>query len=130
MIGMSELTPYICVSDARAAIAWYADALGAEVSYEPIIMGEGRIGHCELTVAGARWMMSDEFESAGVAPPASDRGACVTLHLTVDDCDAAAARVAAAGVAMTRGPEDSPPAGRVAVFTDPFGHRWFLNQQL
>ena len=73
-------------------------------------------------------MMSDEFESAGVAAPAPDRGAAVTLHLTVADCDAAAARVTAAGVAMTRGPEDSPPAGRVAVFTDPFGHRWFLNQ--
>jgi len=26
-----------------------------------------------------------------------------------------------------RGPEDSEPAGRVAVFLDPFGHRWFLN---
>ncbi len=126
---MSELTPYICVADARAAIKWYADALGAEVTYEPIVMDDGRIGHCELTVDGARWMMSDEFESADVAAPARDRGACVTLHLTVDDCDAAAARVAAAGVAMTRGPEDSPPAGRVAVFTDPFGHRWFLNQE-
>jgi PhnB protein len=125
---MSELTPYLCVSDARAAIEWYADALGAEVTFEPIVMDDGRIGHCELTVDGARWMMSDEFDSAGVAAPARDRGACVTLHLTVGDCDAAAARVVAAGVAMTRGPEDSPPAGRVAVFTDPFGHRWFLNQ--
>jgi len=125
---MSELTPYICVDDARAAIDWYVEALGAGVTYEPIVMDDGRVGHCELTVAGARWMMSDEFESAGVAPPARDRGASVTLHLTVDDCDAAAARVVAAGVAMTRGPEDSPPAGRVAVFTDPFGHRWFLNQ--
>jgi uncharacterized glyoxalase superfamily protein PhnB len=28
-----------------------------------------------------------------------------------------------------RGPEDNPPAGRVAVFRDPFGHRWFLNQR-
>jgi uncharacterized glyoxalase superfamily protein PhnB len=123
---MSELTPYICVADARAAIEWYADALGAEVVYEPIVMDDGRVGHCELAVGGARWMMSDEFESAGVAPPAPDRGAAVTLHLTVDDCDAAAGRVTANGVAMTRGPEDSPPAGRVAVFTDPFGHRWFL----
>ena len=125
---MSELTPYICVADARAAIDWYVAALGAVVSYEPIVMDDGRVGHCELTVGGARWMMSDEFESAGVAPPAADRGACVTLHLTVDDCDAAVARVNAAGVEMTRGPESSPPAGRVAVFTDPFGHRWFLNQ--
>ena len=116
---MSELTPYICVADARAAIDWYADALGAEVVYEPIVMDDGRVGHCELAVDGARWMMSDEFESAGVAAPDPHRGAAVTLHLTVDDVDAAVARVNAAGVAMTRGPEDSPPAGRVAVFTRP-----------
>jgi PhnB protein len=127
---VGELTPYICVSDSRAAIAWYAEALGAEVVLEPIVMDDGRVGHCELAVRGARWMMSDEFESAGVAPPDRDRGAAVTLHLTVEDCDEAVARVRAAGVTMTRGPEDSAPAGRVAVFTDPFGHRWFLNQPL
>jgi PhnB protein len=127
---MSALTPYICVADSRAAITWYADALGAEVVVEPIVMDDGRVGHCELAVGDARWMMSDEFESAGVAPPDPARGACVTLHLRVPDCDAAAARVDAAGTSMTRGPEDSPPAGRVAVFTDPFGHRWFLNQAL
>ena len=59
---MSELTPYICVADARAAIDWYADALGAEVVYEPIVMDDGKIGHGELAVGGARWMMSDEFD--------------------------------------------------------------------
>ncbi len=127
---MSSLTPYICVADARAAIEWYAEALGAEVVVEPIVMDDGHVGHCELGVGDARWMMSDEYPAYGVQAPAPDRGASVTLHLRVPDCDAAAARVSAAGVAMTRGPEDSPPAGRVAVFTDPFGHRWFLNQPL
>jgi PhnB protein len=126
---MSELTPYLCVSDSRAAIEWYVEALGAEVVYEPIVMGDGRVGHCELAVGGARWMMSDEFESAGVAPPDPSHGSAVSLHLTVDDCDVVAARVLAAGVSLDRGPEDSPPAGRVAVFRDPFGHRWFLNQR-
>jgi PhnB protein len=125
---MSELTPYLCVADSRQAIDWYVEALGAEVVYEPIVMDDGRVGHCELAVDGARWMMSDEFDSAGVAAPDRTRGNPVSLHLTVADCDAAAARVEAAGVAMDRGPEDSPPAGRVAVFRDPFGHRWFLNQ--
>jgi PhnB protein len=125
---MSELTPYLCVRDSRQAIEWYVAALGAEVVHEPIVMPDGRVGHCELAVAGARWMMSDEFDTAGVAAPDRSRGAAVTLHLTVDDCDAAAARVQEQGVTLDRGPEDSPPAGRVAVFTDPFGHRWFLNQ--
>ena len=54
----------------------------------------------------------------------------MSLHLTVADCDATAARVVEHGVVLDRGPEDSPPAGRVAVFRDPFGHRWFLNQPL
>ena len=66
---MSELTPYLCVRDARAAIAWYADVLGAEVTYPPIVMDDGRIGHVELAVDGAGWMMSEEFESSGVAAP-------------------------------------------------------------
>lgn len=125
---MTELTPYLCVADAPAAIEWYVAALGAEVTYEPIVMDDGRVGHCELAIGTARWMMSDEFDSAGVAAPDPTRGSAVSLHLTVDDVDAVAARVVATGTSMSRGPEDSPNAGRVAVFVDPFGHRWFLNQ--
>ena len=104
--------------------------LGAGVTYEPIVMADGRIGHVELAVDGAGWMMSDEFASAGVAAPDPGRGSAVTLHLTVADVDALCERVAASGTPLDRGPEDSPPAGRVAVFRDPFGHRWFLNQPL
>ncbi len=126
----SELTPYLCVADARAAIDWYVEVLGAEVVHDPIVMDDGRVGHVELAVDGARWMMSDEFDSAGVAAPDPGRGASVTLHLTVADVDALAARAVAAGTVLDRGPEDNPQAGRVAVFRDPFGHRWFLNAPL
>ena len=125
---MNELTPYICVRDARAAIEWYAEVLGAEVTVEPIVMADGRVGHVELAVGGARWMMSDEFEDADVAAPSLDRGSAVSLHLTVDDCDQLVRRVVASGVLMDRGPEDAGGVGRVAVFRDPFGHRWFVNQ--
>jgi uncharacterized glyoxalase superfamily protein PhnB len=127
---MGELTPYICVADARRAIDWYVDVLGAEVVLEPILMDDGRIGHVELSVGGGRWMMSDEFASAGVAAPDAARLPAVSLHLEVDDVDAVCGRVTGAGVRLDRGPEDSPPAGRVAVFRDPFGHRWFLDQRL
>ncbi len=127
--GMTELTPYICVADARAAIEWYRDVLGAEVVYDPIEMDDGRIGHVELAVDGARWMMSEEFEEAGVAPPDTGRGSPVSLHLEVADVDGLCERIIASGLALDRGPEDSPPAGRVAVLRDPFGHRWFLNQR-
>jgi PhnB protein len=125
---MAELTPYLCVAGATAAIDWYVATLGAEVTYDPIVMDDGRVGHVELALGGARWMMADPFPEEGVVPPDPDRGAPVSLHLSVDDVDALAARVVAAGTPMLRGPEDNEPAGRVAVFVDPFGHRWFLNQ--
>jgi uncharacterized glyoxalase superfamily protein PhnB len=125
---MGELTPYVCVADCRAAIEWYAGVLGAEVTLEPIVMPDGRIGHVELAVDGGRWMMSDEFAEVHVAAPDPGRGHAVTLHLEVADVDALAARVVGAGVALDRGPEEAPGVGRVAVFRDPFGHRWFLTQ--
>ncbi len=125
---MSELTPYLAVTDAREAIHWYVEHLGARVTYEPIVMPDGRIGHVELTVDGARWMMADEHPEIQVEAPDPGRGAAVTLHLTVRDVDAVVDRVLAGGGLLDRGPEDSP-VGRVAVFRDPFGHRWFLNTQ-
>src|ERR671910_3265080 len=94
---MSELTPYLCVSGARQAIDWYARAFGAVVTYDPIVMDDGRIGHTELTIAGARLMLADEFPEAGVASPAVDRGAAVTLPLTVDDVPKATARAVQEG---------------------------------
>ena len=124
---MSELTPYLAVRDARAASAWYVEHLGAVVTYEPIVMPDGRVGHTELAVEGARWMMADEHPEIHVEAPDPLRGAAVTLHLTVGDVDALVDRVLAGGATLDRGPEDNP-VGRVAVFRDPFGHRWFPHQ--
>lgn len=125
---MAELTPYLAVADARAAIRWYVDHLGAEVTYDPIVMPDGRVGHTELSVDGARWMMADEHPEIHVEAPASGRGAAVTLHLDVDDLDGRVRRAVSGGAVLDREPEDVP-VGRVAVFRDPFGHRWFLNQR-
>lgn len=127
---MSELTPYLAVRDARAAIEWYVAYLGAAIVFEPIEMPDGRIGHVELAVDGARWMMADEYPEIQFEAPAPDRGSAVSLHLTVTGIDALVERLVAAGATLDRAPEDDPPAGRVAVFRDPFGHRWFLNQEL
>ena len=123
---MSELTPYLAVGDARAAIQWYVEHLGAVVVFGPIEMPDGRVGHVELAVDGARLMMADEHPEIQVEAPLPDRGAAVTLHLTVDNVDALVQRVVAGGATLDRGPEDIE-VGRVAVFRDPFGHRWFLN---
>ena len=101
---MSELTPYLAVADARAAIDWYAAALGAVVTYDPIEMPDGRIGHVELEVAGARFMMADAHPEIQSPAPTPGAGSPVTLHLTVDDVDAVAAPAATPGPTSTAAP--------------------------
>ena len=124
---MSEIRPYICTRDARAAVDWYVDAMGAAVTYEPIVMDDGRIGHVELSFGGATVMMSDAYPEIHVEAPLEGRGAAVTLYLTTDDVDALTHRSVERGAVLDRGPEDSDH-GRTAVFRDPFGHRWMLGQ--
>ena len=121
---MSQLTPYLTVRDARAATAWYADALGAHVVGEPYVMDDDRIGHVELDVGGATLYLADEYPELGLTGPDPGR-VSVTLHLAVPDVDAAVDRAAGAGATVERAASDGP-GGRTGVVVDPFGHRWML----
>jgi uncharacterized glyoxalase superfamily protein PhnB len=123
---MSELTPYICVADSRAAIEWYRDVFQATVQGKPYVMDDGRIGHVELVIGGSRLMMADPFPEVDVEPPDSSRGSAVSLHLQVPDCDAVAEAAVRSGAKLDRDPE-STSHGRSATFHDPFGHRWMIS---
>lgn len=124
------ITPYLCVHDARAAISWYRGAFGAHVSFEPIVMDDGRVGHVELTIGkDSSFMMSEEFDSAGVAAPDRARHNAVSLHVETTAVDVVVGQARAAGARIDREPEDTPN-GRIAVLHDPFGHRWMFNQPL
>ena len=123
---MTALTPYLCVSDSRAAIDWYGEVFQATVKGEPYLMDDGRIGHVELMIGDALLMMADPFPEVNVEPPQPSSGSAVTLHLEVADCDSVAAAAVANGAQLDRGPE-STNHGRSATFRDPFGHRWMVN---
>jgi uncharacterized glyoxalase superfamily protein PhnB len=121
---MPQLIPYLAVRDARAAMTWYADALGARVVGEPYVMDDDRIGHAELDVGGATLYLADEFPELGLAGPEEGR-VSVSLHLAVTDVDAAVNRAVHAGATLTR-PVHDAPYGRTGVVLDPYGHRWML----
>jgi uncharacterized glyoxalase superfamily protein PhnB len=120
----AALVPYLAVRDARAAIAWYTDALGARVVGDPTVMDDDRIGHAELTVAGATFYLADEYPEMGLSGP-DDNRVSVSLHLTVTDVDAAVDRAVQTGATLSR-PVDDAPYGRTGVIVDPYGHRWML----
>ncbi len=120
----AQLIPYLAVRDARAAMDWYADALGARVVGDPYVMDDNRIGHAELDVSGAPLYLADEHPELGLTAPDEGR-ISVTLHLSVPDVDAAVARAETVGATVERAPTDAP-YGRTAVIVDPYGHRWML----
>ncbi|BBX84343.1 glyoxalase [Mycolicibacterium aubagnense] len=116
--------PYLAVADARAAITWYVDALGAVVVGEPIVMDDGRIGHAELTLAGGVLYLADEFPEIGLKAPAP-QSVSVSLMLAVPDTDAALIQARRHGAQVQREPYEAH-GSRTAVVIDPFGHRWML----
>ena len=87
----STVMPYLCVDGAAAAIAWYADVLGAREEFR-IPGPDGRIGHAELRLGDATVMLADEWPEGGVLAPPTIGGTAVTLMLWVDDVDAVFAR--------------------------------------
>jgi uncharacterized glyoxalase superfamily protein PhnB len=120
------LTPYLAVSDARAAIGWYTTVLGGRPVGEPWVGDDGRVGHAELAFGDSVLMLSDEHPELDVLGPTSRGGTTVTLHLAVDDVDAVVAAAVDRGARLERPPRDES-VGRLAVVHDPWGHRWMLN---
>lgn len=116
--------PYLAVADARRALAWYADAWGADVLGEPIVMADGRIGHAELQISGGVFYLADEYPELGLKAPAG-QAVSVSLMLAVADVDYALRRAHDLGAEVQREPYDAHGA-RNATIVDPFGHRWML----
>ena len=122
-----RLIVHLSVRDAARAIEFYVRALGAAEEFRLTEPG-GKVGHAELTVGGARFMIADEYPDHGFLGPESLGGTTVTLSLAVDDADAAAARAIAAGAPLLRPIKTEFFGERVASLRDPFGHRWSLTQ--
>ena len=92
--------------DAAAAAAFYSDLLGW--TYEDRMPGEGHYYVVQL----------DGLDAAGFAE--GEASGWLT-YVSVEDADATADRVLAAGGAVTLPPEDVMDLGRTAVFADPAG---------
>lgn len=126
-----KVAPYLTVSPAAAAIAFYASAFGAkQKAMLPAIDGL-RILHCELEINGGAVMLSDAFPEFGkVRTPLPGEPATSSVSLELDSAQAVddiVARAAGLGATTEMGPMNSFWGTRFAVVRDPFGHRWMLN---
>ena len=127
---VQTVTPHLVVNDANAAIEFYKKALGATEALR-MRAKDGRLMHAELTLNGMRFFLNDDFPehrstyiADAVFPPDQIKGTSVTLHLEVDNCDAAVKRASDAGATVTMPPWDAFWGARYGRIIDPFGHSW------
>jgi PhnB protein len=128
------VAPYLTVTPAATAIAFYGAAFGAvQKALMPSLDGL-RIMHCELEINGGAVMLSDAFpEMNKTRPPAPNDYATVSISLelpSATEVDETVARCAKLGATTEMGPMNSFWGTRFAVIRDPFGHRWMLNGPL
>jgi uncharacterized glyoxalase superfamily protein PhnB len=119
-----SLTPYLAVSDARAALDFYVEVFGATRRGEPIVMPDGKVGHAELAIGDTVLMLAEEHPEIGHIAPVNG-GASVRVE--VSDVDGSMARAVELGATVIREVTDSS-YGRGGSFRDPFGQRWLVAQ--
>jgi PhnB protein len=127
--GEPALTPYLIVKGAVAAMAFYVEAFGARELFR-LTAPDGKVGHAELELGGGRFMLADEHPDFGALGPVTIGGSPITLHLYVADVDAFVARAVAAGATLLRPVTDEFFGDRVAMLSDPFGHKWGFASRL
>jgi uncharacterized glyoxalase superfamily protein PhnB len=133
MFKRPPVAPYLTVSPAYAAIAFYMTVFGAsQKALMPSLDGL-RVMHCELEINGGAVMLADMFPELGhTRVPMPIDPATVTISLeyqSVEELETVHERALALGAKAEMGPTDSFWGTRFATFRDPFGHRWMLNAQ-
>jgi uncharacterized glyoxalase superfamily protein PhnB len=131
MSARPPVAPYLTVSPAAGAIAFYAAAFGAvQKALMPALDGM-RIMHCELSLNGGTIMLSDAFPELGKARSPLP-GEPVTMSVSLEFASAAEVdetfqRATRFGASGEMGPTNSFWGTRFAIVRDPFGHRWMMN---
>jgi PhnB protein len=123
--GYHTVTPYLILTGASDAIAFYKKALGAE---EVLRLGDpgGRVHHAEIKIGDSRIMLADEHPEIQALSPKTVGGSPISIHLYVADVDGAVERAVAAGAKLIRPVADQFYGDRVGGIEDPFGYRWFI----
>ncbi|GEL17434.1 VOC family protein [Pseudonocardia asaccharolytica] len=121
MTEIRSLYPRLVVDGGDAALDFYAAALGAEITDR--YTAGGRIVHAMVQVGPVRFAVKDEGDGD---PAPTDGGPPVIIALEVDDADAVAERMLAAGARVVFPIDDHDYGDRGGRLADPFGHHWMI----
>ena len=129
------LTPILAVSDAHAAIAFYAHAFGATELARIPTPDAKRLLHVRMMVFGTVFVFMDEIpelasNQSGFHSPDQLKGTSVTLHLQVPDAESVWRQALHAGAVPVIPLAKQFWGELYGRLKDPFGHEWTIAQVL
>jgi PhnB protein len=115
--GYHTVTPYLIVQGASRLIEFLKDAFDGDETLR-MMLPDGAIQHAEVRIGDSVVMVSDAGGEWQAMP--------ATIHLYVDDTDAAYQRALQAGGISVREPADQFYGDRSAGVKDPTGNYWWI----
>ena len=124
--GFHTVTPCLMIRGADRAIDFYRKAFGAEV-LDRLTGPDGKsVVHAQVRIGDSFLFLGDEVPGMGAGAPETYGGSPVSIHLYVDDVDAAFKRAVAAGATVRMPVADMFWGDRYGRILDPFGHSWSI----
>src|SRR5215510_7117931 len=124
--GFHTLTPHLVVKGASKAIEFYKKAFGAQEIGRLAAPDGKSIIHADLKIGDSHVFLVDEIPGMDCRGPESIGGTPITIHMYVEDVDAAFGKAVTAGAKVRMPLADMFWGDRYGVLADPFGHSWSL----
>jgi PhnB protein len=118
---MTNIAPWISVSDGQRAVDYYKAAFGAVERYRAEDDG-GRVQVAHLGIEDADFWLQEDAGARGADGP-------IRMILTVEDPDAVFAQAIAAGATEVAAVYEGH-GWRIGRLADPFGHHWEVGKPL
>lgn len=128
---LRTVTPRLVVADGAAAIAFYAEAFGAQELGDRFTGPNGELIHAEIRIGDSVVMLTqDEADGPVSSPERLDGKVTCLLDLYWPDVDAAWARAVNAGAEVMYPLENQFYGERGGRLRDPFGQQWMMSQHI
>ena len=123
--GYATVTPHLVVKDSKAALAHYADALGAETL--SVMENNGLVIHASFKIGDSILFINDDAEWMPRRP--SEGVQSTGFFLYVEDCDASMKRALDAGMDEFFPLQDQFWGDRTGAVRDQYGYIWTFATQ-
>ncbi len=127
--GYHSVTPYLIISGAAKALAFYKAAFGA-TEFLRMDGPEGRIMHAEIRIGDSVIMLADESTDVKVVSPTTLNGTAISLMVYVEDVDTVFNQAIAQGAFPRRAVQNQFYGDRSGTLVDPFGHVWTISTHI